>query len=87
MKKPKHLTPEMAAIWDELRPQVDEYISAIEFESLVTQVYRMRDAQKRIAEEGLVVEDAKGFAVPHPAIGVEKQAQSEIRTWFKHFAS
>jgi len=87
MKKPAHLTPEMIAIWDELLPQINPHIGAIGFEALVTQVYRSRDAQKRIAEEGLIVADAKGVAVPHPALAIEKQAQGEIRTWLNRWSA
>jgi hypothetical protein len=41
----------------------------------------MRDAQRRITAEGIVVADAKGNPCPHPALAVEKQAQGEVRAW------
>ena len=45
----------------------------------------MRDAQARVEKDGAVVSDGKGAAVPHPAIGIEKQAGAEMRTWLIKF--
>lgn len=78
---PEHLVP----IWDEMVPQVRSNIGAAGMEALCTQVYRMRDAQKRITEEGIVVADSKGNATPHPALDIEKKAQDEVRKWLKDY--
>jgi hypothetical protein len=45
----------------------------------------MRDAQTRIDREGLVVADAKGNPIPHPALAIEKAAQVEVRAWADRF--
>ena len=34
-----------------------------------------------------IVADPKGFAVPHPAIAIERVAQDEIRKWGSAFRS
>lgn len=77
----------MAAIWSEMVGQVRPTIGAVGLEALCVQVARMRDAQRRITAEGLVVADAKGNPVPHPALAVEKQAQAEIRQWLGKFGA
>ena len=55
------------------------------------QVVIERDAAARVADEGLVVADAKGTPVPHPALEIGRKAQAEIRAWSprlrKHRAS
>jgi hypothetical protein len=81
MKVPKGLPDHIGVIWKEMLPQVRPTIGAAGMEALCTQVYRMRDAQKRITAEGIVVADAKGNPCPHPALAVEKQAQGEVRAW------
>jgi hypothetical protein len=75
----------MAAIWDEIAPTMDPDVGAAGLEALVGQIKRMRDAAKRVEEEGLIVEDAKGNPVSHPAIVVERDAQKEIRAWLSQF--
>jgi hypothetical protein len=78
---PEHLRP----IWDEMAVQVGPKIGAIGLEALCVQVYRMRDAQRRITAEGVVVSSPKGDPVPHPALAVEVKAQAEVREWIKRF--
>lgn len=58
-----------------------------ELEAYAGQVVRLRDAQRRLAAEGEVVEDPKGFPIPHPAIAIERSAQDELRKWGDRFAS
>jgi hypothetical protein len=41
----------------------------------------MRDAQRRIDAEGLVVADEKGRPVPHPAIALEAAAAKLVAAW------
>ena len=48
-------------------------------EAAAVQIMRMRDAAARIAEEGLLIADAKGNAVPHPALEIERYAQDALR--------
>ena len=58
-----------------------------DLEAFVGQVARLREAQRRIAVEGLVIADPKGFPIPHPAIAIEKSAQEQIRAWGDRFAA
>lgn len=62
-----------------------EAIDGPDLEAYCGQVSRLRDAQARIAKEGLIVADGKGQPVPHPALAVEKSAQAEIRSWGNAF--
>ena len=56
-----------------------------ELEAYAGQVVRLRDAQRRLAVEGAVVEDPKGFPIPHPALRIERDAQEELRKWGSRF--
>lgn len=56
-------------------------LSGPELEALAGQISRLRDAQARIAEDGLIVPDVKGNPVEHPALAIERRAQDEIRKW------
>lgn len=58
-----------------------------ELEAYAGQVVRLRDAQRRLAAEGEVVEDPKGFPIPHPAIAIERAAQEELRRWGDRFSA
>lgn len=56
-------------------------LSVPELEAVAGQIARLRDAQERIAREGLIVPDGKQNPVPHPALAIERAAQDEIRKW------
>ena len=84
MSAPKHLPDDVRAVYDEL---AGLGASGPEFEAYCGQVARLRDAQKRISEEGLVVSDEKGRPVPHPALAIERAAQAEVRAWAGRFSS
>lgn len=81
MRKRGGLPEHLSKIWDDVEPTVYPVIGPVGLEALCGQVHRQRDAEQRITEEGLVVQDSKGNPVPHPAIVIEKQAQAEIRQW------
>lgn len=49
-------------------------------------VARMRAAQERIDEEGMVVRGSNGRVVPHPALEVERKLAEQIRAWGDRFA-
>jgi len=51
-------------------------------EAAAVQVARMRDARRRIEQEGEIVMDARDRPVQHPAIAIERAAQAELRRWF-----
>lgn len=80
---PEHLPSDVATVWLELAPHVRNQGPG--FEAYCAQVARLRDAQRRISAEGLIVADAKGNPVPHPALGIERDAQKEIRAWGDQF--
>lgn len=85
---PPHLSTVAAAIWDDLVAslgQSAERLAGPDLEAYVVQIARMRDAQARIDAEGLVVADEKGRPIPHPALAIEKAAQTEVRAWAVKF--
>jgi len=75
----------LGEIWEELKDTVSTRIGPQGLEAFCGQVYRLRAAEKRITEEGLVVQDSKGNPIPHPALAIEKQAQTEIRNWIDKY--
>ena len=88
MSAPKGSTKDVAAIWVEVVAAYGPGADAIEgpeLEAYCGQVARLRDAQRRIEAEGLVISDPKGNPVPHPALAVERTAQDEIRKWGDRF--
>ena len=87
MKQPADLPEYLLLIWAELEGQVRPAIGAAGLEALCVQVYRMRDAERRIAEDGLIVRDVKGNPVAHPALDIEKRAQVEVRTWLAEYGA
>lgn len=77
---------------DEVRAVVEAVIESggaarvtPELEAYAGQVVRLRDAQRRLAVEGSVVEDPKGFPIQHPALAIERAAQEELRKWGDRF--
>ena len=84
-KTPPELPDHLRPIWEEMADQVAVKIGIAGMEALCVQVYRLREAQKKITEEGMVVADPKGNPTTHPALKIEKDAQSEIRRWVKDF--
>lgn len=83
----------MRSLPDEVREVCDAVVSSggaesvtPELEAYAGQVLRLRDAQRRLAAEGEVVEDPKGFPIPHPALAIERAAQDELRRWGGRFA-
>lgn len=87
MKPPSHLAQDVAEVWSEIVAAHDdpERILGPALESYCGQVARLREAQRRLATEGLVIADPKGHPIPHPAISIERVAQDEIRKWGSKF--
>lgn len=83
---PVHLPTSESSIWSEIMAAVPHLRPSAELEAFVGQVARMREAQRRIANEGLIIADPKGYPIPHPAIEIEKRAQAEIRAWGGRFS-
>ncbi len=67
------------------RPGRTARIQTPALEAYYGQVARLREAQRRIAAEGLVIAAAEGQPVPHPALVIERGAQDEIRRWGEAF--
>ncbi len=76
---PPHLPESVAVVWGEL--VAAGYLPGPGFDAYCGQVAVERDAAARVAREGLIVVDAKGNALPHPALEVQRKAQVEIRSW------
>lgn len=56
-------------------------------EQMVQQIVTARDARRRIDVDGLVVLGAKDEPVPHPALAIERAAQTEIRRWHERLVT
>ena len=82
---PEHLPADVAAVWVEIVKALGPRCAGPDLEAYAGQVARLRDAQARIAAEGAIIADPKGNPVPHPALAIEKTAQSEIRAWGSRF--
>ncbi len=82
---PAHLSEPVAAVWRELA--AGSPILGPAFEAYCGQVATLREAQKRVDEEGIVIADPKGNPIPHPALAVARAAQVEIRSWGSKFAA
>lgn len=82
---PAHLPDDVAAVWVEIVATVGAQCAGPDLEAYAGQVARLRDAQARIAAEGSIVSDPKGNPIQHPALAIEKAAQSEIRAWGTRF--
>lgn len=80
---PGHLPEDVADVWREHRAAgvAVHKLDAPDFEAYAGQVCRLRDAQRRLASEGIVIADPKGNPVPHPALAIERAAQVELRQW------
>lgn len=88
----KHNLPaDVKLIWDEVLAAAGEAranaMKGPALEAYCGQIARLREAQKRLNAEGLVIADPKGNPIPHPAIAIERTAQDEIRKWGKQFTS
>ena len=82
---PAGLPKRLYDIWDETQDSVGERMPDSARESFCGQVWLLRDADRRVAEEGAIVSDAKGNTVAHPAISLSRQAGEEIRKWTKSY--
>ncbi|MDY0830746.1 P27 family phage terminase small subunit [Microbacterium sp. BG28] len=81
---PDRLSNEAREVWDEVRargrmhPSVDPEM----LETYCALVIRWREAAKKVADEGLVVDGGeKRGAVVHPALAAERELAEQIRKW------
>lgn len=79
MAAPESLSETQQKIWDEFVGK--NYEETPELEILVIQVSRLREAQRRIDKDGLIVTDEKGRPIKHPALEIESDASKLIRQW------
>ena len=85
---PAHLAEPEAVAWGEHAARWPDNVpmpEGAEFEAWLGQVARLRAAQRAIAKDGLIVADTKGAPMPHPALEIERKAQTELRTWGDKF--
>lgn len=89
MDAPAHLPEPVQRAWLEITEGMTqagvEGAEAPALEAYATAVARMRDAQERVAREGLLIADAKGNPMPHPALAIEKSAAAEVRAWVSRY--
>ena len=78
MKPPKHLGPELIAIWREVEPTLygDTPLSMVE--AICSQLRTLRGARALIEKDGLVVMDGKNIAMEHPALAIERNAIKQL---------
>lgn len=74
-------------VWNEFATGLPANTDRASLEAFVTMVVRMRAAQAAIEKDGMVVQDGRGHAVPHPAILIERQAVDQIRSWGDRFTA
>lgn len=85
---PAHLAQPEAQAWEELAARWPVGVpmpEGAEFEAYLGQSARLREAQRAIAKDGLIVADVKGAPMPHPALEIERKAQGELRAWGDRF--
>lgn len=87
MSAPEYLSSDVATVWLEVTQAHGDpdRIAGPSLEAYCGQVARLREAQRRLASEGLVIANPKGDPIPHPAIAIERTAQDEIRKWGDKF--
>jgi phage terminase small subunit len=82
---PGHLPADVAKVWREVRARYEGHRDPApegpELEAYCGLVVRLRDAQQRIQDEGMLVPDGKGNAIPHPALAIERAASAELKRW------
>lgn len=85
---PAELPEAAAAVWREIMDSNDlaGTVDRSALEAFCTLMARLREARKRVEDEGMVVKDPRGRVIPHPALAVERQTAEQIRAWGDRFA-
>ncbi len=88
IEPPEGMPDAIADIWREIVASNDlaGNVDRSALEAFCVLMARLREAQKRVEEEGMVVKDPRGRVVPHPALAVERQTAEQIRAWGDRFA-
>ena len=80
---PVYLSTDAALVWNEL---VEGGLTpAPGFDAYCNQIALERIAAAKITAEGVIIADAKGSPIPHPALDIQRKAQAEIRSWAGKF--
>lgn len=86
---PATLSQEARGIWEEVCELHGSHARMIVgplLEEFCEAVAVLRDANRRVAEEGLVVSDPKGMPIDHPALKIAGQAQRTVERLASRFA-
>lgn len=85
---PAHLPADVAAVWVELvtayGPDASRFVGP-ELDAYCTTVARLRDATRRISDEGIVIADGRAQPVRHPALEIERAATADLRAFGDKF--
>lgn len=85
---PDRLPDHVKEVWQEI-VATNDVAGTVDRQALEAFCYlvgRLRQAQGRIEEEGMVVRDSRGRVQPHPALEVERKLAEQIRAWGDRFA-
>lgn len=85
---PEDLPESAAEVWRDI-VATNDFAGRVDrsaLEAFCILMARLREASKRVEDEGMVVKDPRGRVVPHPALAVERQTAEQIRAWGDRFA-
>lgn len=88
VEPPEGIPGDVADVWREIVAANDlaGRVDRAALETFATLIARMRAARQRVDDEGMVVKDGRGRAVPHPALLIERQCADAVRQWGDRFA-
>lgn len=88
LEAPERLQGKSRDVWNEIVATNDlaGTVDRQALEAFCILVARLREAQERIDEEGMVVRGSNGRVVPHPALEIERKLAEQIRAWGDRFA-
>lgn len=88
IEPPDSMPEDVAIVWREIVSANDlaGRVDRSGLEAYCTLIARLRGARERVATEGMVVKDARGRVVPHPALAIERQTADQVRIWGDRFA-
>lgn len=88
IQPPAHLPEAIAEVWREIVASNDlvANVDRTALETYCTLMARLREARRRVEDEGMVVKDPRGRVIPHPALAVERATAEQVRAWGDRFA-
>jgi len=82
MKKdvPAHLSAEAKRLWASLQADftLEDAAGRLLLQSALEAYDRLQEARRTLAKEGAIVRDRWGQPKPHPAVGVERDARTQM---------